>query len=172
MTDHRSTQHPSTGRRTMPSKARIAVYWIQQDHQFGNAPFGGFDWFEPACWACGVWNPAWDGYWDVPAPSGVVPRNRCLKHCSRMLLAPRLIKGRPSDDRYSATYLAVWNHTPGLERCHLTPRYKDPLLRDSADRLVLMCSLCHATQPDFDTDVEAFDWMRSQSLTNIRADKQ
>lgn len=66
-----------------------------------------------------------------------------------------------SPSRRDRSIFSVWNRS-SLERCHITPRYLDDQLRDTPDRLVLMCGRCHAEHPDFTTDAESFAWMRSR----------
>lgn len=44
------------------SKSVIAKYWIEWEKEHKTVPpwTVSWDWAEPSCMACGIWNPIWD----------------------------------------------------------------------------------------------------------------
>ncbi len=81
-----------TVRKSPPTHGQIVQYWIAAERAGIPHPWGWFDWGEPGCFACGLYDPdapAWDDAW------------------------------KESDYRIRALWNA---HHHYLDRCHVIPK--------------------------------------------------
>lgn len=117
----------------MPSITAIVDYWIQWEKQNQRvAPFGFFDWGEPACMACGIWLEKWD--------------------------MPAFTKKEtyPTDTWHIAK---IWEACT-LERCHIVARRNGGA--STPNNFVMMCRRCHKDSPDHSEPEVLFHWMANR----------